>query len=68
MEKLWQSAVKYCGITSVAGFFGYRFYPQIIGFLHLKNLTHTELFVLLSLIVVIVFNLCVILVMKRPLE
>ena len=68
MEKLWQSAVKYFGIITVAGFVGYKVYPQIIGFLHLKNLTHTELFVIFSLIVVIVFNLCVILIMKWPLE
>lgn len=62
MEGFWTSAVKYCGITAVAGFVGYSVYPQIIASPHLKNLTHTELFALLALIVILVFGLCLALV------
>lgn len=62
MDELWKSAVKYCGIAAVAGFIGYTVYPQIIASPYLKNLTHTELFALLSLIVVVVFGLCLALV------
>lgn len=62
MDELWRGAVKYCGIAAVAGFVGYKVYPQIIASPYLKNLTHTELFVLLVLIVVVVFGLCLVLV------
>lgn len=62
MEGFWTSAVKYCGITAVAGFVGYSVYPQIIASPLLKNLTHTELFALLALIVIVVFGLCLALV------
>jgi len=62
MEGFWTSAVKYCGIAAVAGFVGYSVYPQIIASPHLKNLTHTELFALLALIVIVVFGLCLALV------
>ncbi|WP_131183099.1 hypothetical protein [Stutzerimonas kirkiae] len=62
MEGFWTGAVKYGGITTVAGFVGYTVYPQIIASPYLKNLTHTELFALLSLIVIVVFGLCLALV------
>lgn len=62
MEGFWIGAVKYCGITAVAGFVGYAIYPQIIASPYLKNLTHTELFALLALIVIMVFGLCLALV------
>lgn len=62
MEGFWAGAVKYCGISAVAAFVGYTVYPQIIASPYLKNLTHTELFALLALIVVVVFGLCLALV------
>lgn len=62
MEGFWIGAIKYCGIAAVAGLVGYKVYPQIITSPHLKNLTHTELFVLLCLIVIVVFGLCLALV------
>ena len=62
MEGFWIGAAKYCGITAVAGFVGYTIYPQIIASPYLKNLTHTELFALLALIVIMVFGLCLALV------
>lgn len=62
MEGFWTGALKYGGITTVAGFVGYTIYPQIIASPYLKNLTHTELFALLSLIVIMVFGLCLALV------
>ncbi|SDT06090.1 hypothetical protein SAMN05216198_3550 [Halopseudomonas litoralis] len=62
MEGFWIGAVKYCGITAVAGLVGYTIYPQIIASPYLKNLTHTELFALLVLIVIMVFGLCLALV------
>lgn len=62
MEGFWAGAVKYCGISAVAGFVGYTVYPQIIASPYLKNLTHTELFALMALIVVVVFGLCLALV------
>lgn len=62
MNELWKGAVKYCGISAVAGFVGYTVYPQIIASPYLKNLTHTELFSLLGLIVIVVFGLCLALV------
>ncbi len=62
MEGFWTGAVKYCGIAAVAGFVGYAVYPHIIASPHLKNLTHTELFTLLCLIVIVVFGLCLALV------
>ena len=62
MDELWRVVVKYCGIAAVAGFVGYTVYPQIIASSHLKNLTHTELFALLGLIVIVVFGLCLALV------
>jgi ABC-type sugar transport system permease subunit len=62
MEGFWTSAVKYCGIAAVAGFVGYSVYPQIIASPYLKNLTHTELFALLGLIVIVVFGLCLALI------
>lgn len=62
MDKFWRDVVKYCGIAAVAGFVGYKVYPQIITSPYLKNLTHTELFALLGLIVIVVFGLCLALV------
>ncbi|WP_035481559.1 hypothetical protein [Gallaecimonas xiamenensis] len=62
MEGFWTGAVKYCGIAAVAGFVGWKVYPQMIGSPYLKNLTHTELFALLALIVIVVFGLCLVLV------
>lgn len=62
MDGFWKGTVKYCGIAAVAGFVGYTVYPQIIASPHLKNLTHTELFALLALIVIVVFGLCLALV------
>lgn len=62
MEGFWIGAVKYCGITAVAGLVGYTIYPQIIASPYLKNLTHTELFALFALIVIMVFGLCLALV------
>lgn len=62
MDELWRGAVKYCGIAAVAGLVGYTVYPQIIASPYLKNLTHTELFALLVLIVIVVFGLCLALV------
>lgn len=62
MNELWMGVVKYCGIAALAGFVGYTVYPQIIASPYLKNLTHTELFALLGLIVIVVFGLCLALV------
>lgn len=62
MDELWRDVVKYCGIAAVAGFVGYKVYPQIITSPYLKNLTHTELFAILGLIVIVVFGLCLALV------
>jgi ABC-type sugar transport system permease subunit len=62
MDEFWRDVVKYCGIAAVAGFVGYKVYPQIITSPYLKNLTHTELFALLGLIVIVVFGLCLTLV------
>jgi ABC-type sugar transport system permease subunit len=62
MDEFWSGAVKYCGIAGVAGFLGYTVYPQIVASPYLKNLTHTELFALLGLIVIMVFGLCLALV------
>lgn len=62
MNELWTGAVKYCGIAAVAGLVGYTVYPQVIASPYLKNLTHTELFALLGLIVIVVFGLCLALV------
>jgi ABC-type sugar transport system permease subunit len=62
MNELWMGVVKYCGIAALAGFVGYTIYPQIIASPYLKNLTHTELFALLGLIVIVVFGLCLALV------
>lgn len=62
MEGFWAGAVKYCGISAVSAFVGYTVYPQIIASPYLKNLTHTELFGLLALIVLVTFGLCLALV------
>ncbi|THJ33511.1 hypothetical protein E8K88_09535 [Lampropedia aestuarii] len=58
MEGFWIGALKYCGSTALAGFVGYTVYPQIIASSHLKNLTHSELFALMGLIVLATFGLC----------
>lgn len=62
MEELWKPALKYCGSAALAGLLGYTIYPQIITSPYLKNLTHTELFALLSLVVVATFCLCIVLI------
>lgn len=62
MEGVWTGVLKYGRITTVAGLVGYTVYPQIIASPCLKNLTHTELFALLSLNTMVVFGFCLALV------
>ena len=62
MDEFWKSAVKYCGSAALAGLLGYTVYPQIISSPYLINLTHTELFALMCLLVIVTFALSVALI------
>ncbi|MFR0672099.1 hypothetical protein ACLUUI_03815 [Enterobacterales bacterium AW_CKDN230030176-1A_HGKHYDSX7] len=62
MEGFWTAVIKACGIACVAGFLCFIIYPQVITSPYLKNLTHTELFALLGLIVIVVFGVCLALI------
>lgn len=58
MERFWIGALKYCGSTAVAGLVAYTVYPRIIDSPHLKNLTHSELFALMALVLLTTFGIC----------
>lgn len=62
MEEFWKASLKYCGSAAIAGLLGYTVYPQVISSPYLKNLTHTELFALHCLLVVVTFALCLALI------
>ncbi|NWL22157.1 hypothetical protein [Pseudomonas umsongensis] len=62
MEEFWKSALTYCGSAAIAGVLGYVIYPQIISSPYLKNLTHNELFALMSLLIVVTFAICAMLI------
>jgi hypothetical protein len=62
MDDFWKSVAKKSAGVAAAGVISYKIYPLVLESPYLKNLTHTELLIVIGLIVLLVFGLCLALV------